>query len=103
MTIEKHHSITLDEIVAYEFRCGNPSCGARMMIIAATGASVPGRCPQCGHTWLESSSPEAEAAEKALKQLLQAFANVVRLKRFLGCELYLQLRSSKEGENAERN
>jgi hypothetical protein len=95
MTVEKHHSITLEEIVAYEFHCGNPSCGARMTVIAAAGASVPRLCPQCNRPWLESS-PEAEAAENALKQLLQAFSNVVRLKRFLGCELYLQLRSSQE-------
>jgi len=98
MVIEKRHSITLDEIIAYEFRCKKPTCGTRITVIAAKGVDIPDRCPQCGYQWHESTA-EAVAASNSLRQFLEAVPEMERLKQFLGCELYLLLRSPQESQD----
>jgi len=97
MTKEDRQYINLDEIIAYEFRCKQETCGARITVIAAKGVVIPGNCPQ-GHDWVKPGM-EAVAAHNALQQFLESVPEVERLKRFLGCELYLQLRYPQESQS----
>jgi hypothetical protein len=90
MTVESRNFIGLDEIVAIEITCNNPTCRARATIPIGTGPLIYERCPQCDAQWV-GPDREAANARSAFDQFLRSLMDVIRLSGALKCKLQLEI------------
>ncbi len=70
MTNEKRNFISLDDILAFEFECGD--CHVRQSIPIAKFTKMHGECPHCGIRWFKAD----DVVEKSLPVLAKAIRDV---------------------------
>ena len=96
--MESRSFIALNEIVAVDITCNNPTCHARSTIPIGTGPFIYEQCPQCGAQWI-GSDRESVNARGALGQLFRGLIDVLRLSGALNCKLQLEIRTASHGES----
>jgi Zn-finger nucleic acid-binding protein len=69
VTIKKRHTITLDEIVAFELTC--KKCLISSTIPVGSDVKISGECPHCKASWLSLIS-------KAFEQLKAGMGEIVK-------------------------
>jgi hypothetical protein len=69
MTTKKHHSITLDEIVAFELTC--KKCLISSAIPVGSDVKVSGECPHCKAPWLSLIGKAFEQFKAGMHEIVK--------------------------------
>ena len=94
MTINKRHTITLDEIIAFELTCKN--CSITSTIPVGNKMELTGECPHCKAHWLFGIS-------KALEHLKAGISEVVTHSqdKDVGCTLAVEIKGEDDREEKD--
>ena len=96
MVSEKHHSITLDEILAFQFQC--KSCGVKTVFPVGKNVMVRGSCGHCSNVWLSPTPQIMGTIGIALQDFMNAIATIVTHAQEIGVNFSLEIKGEKNEE-----
>jgi hypothetical protein len=92
MTTENRQFISLDEIIALEFKCKNETCGSRIVVRLSSEQHLPTKCPQCGTAWF--NAPDGGRAWHAIENIKELLSELSAVKEKTGCDLKAEIRAA---------
>ena len=90
MTVENRQLVTVDELIAFNYRCVNPKCGASLSVPLEAIKSeddLTYRCPSCEEDWLSKESLDFTA----LKCLAESLRDVIKSQKANGKKFVFRL------------
>jgi hypothetical protein len=96
MVIEKRHSITLDEINAFQFEC--KKCGVKTIIPVMSDVQPTGVCRHCGATWLAPMPQIVGVVQRALSDFVKAVTTIASHSEEIGCIFSVEIKGEDDGE-----
>ncbi len=93
MTSENRCLISVDEIIAFDFRCLGPGCGAKIAIRLDADQRLPEECPLCKTRWFDIRT-ETASAHEAMAQMKSALRRFSQVRDRLGCSFSLEVKPS---------
>jgi hypothetical protein len=89
MTVKKRHTVTLDEIIAFDLTCNN--CRITSSIPVGSNIKISGECPHCKAHWLSLIGI-------AFEQFKQGMAEIIRHSKDedVGCGFAVEVKGKVE-------
>jgi hypothetical protein len=96
MVIEKRHSITLDEINAFQFEC--KKCRVKTIIPVTSDVQPTGVCRHCGATWFAPMPQIVGVVQVALNNFVKAVTTIASHSEEIACIFSVEIKGEDDGE-----